>query len=446
MVGFEVVSIALGAAAVMKFRADDVGKENESRAGGATSLAKVDVSEHLKVMMELAECKEKYYRLGADMRLLKQRGVVAVDAVDELKQARGRLQSGVEREERLRHEFAQFRHAAAAHEAKQDARIDTLQASLAAARARVDELETSRGSWERQRERTSESQAALVDELHASVRDLKYAMGILTDENDDLHRQLQHARALRDDTSKHCEHLTDVVRELRQEIAAVTSDTSLSDAMAQMLLDNRRLIQLLGDTKEYTQFKMYTTLDHTSHCSPESFRRHAAAPPPPSSSRHLMAWGRLIDELRDAYPTPAPTGLLGDVINFAVEEKQWVPTKILHWVNAFRAEYCKACPPAVFCQLVHKMNGAWQQRCAAKVKAVHDSHRKLQGELRRQAQQAVPYDAIVHTREIARLRQEVAHLTRKKLQGKPKKVAARHDVDGMDDDDDDRGGGIDAVD
>jgi hypothetical protein len=86
---------------------------------------------YLKAMAELADYKEKYYRLGAEMSQIKKHDqTYRAKFCDENQHLRMLLQEANDREDRLRSEFAAFREDAQTNEVATENRIDGLQSAL----------------------------------------------------------------------------------------------------------------------------------------------------------------------------------------------------------------------------------------------------------------------------------------------------------------------------
>ncbi|CAK4144298.1 unnamed protein product [Aphanomyces euteiches] len=327
-----------------------------------------------KLRLESSTSNDEDWRFGGRKKFVKAK-TATLESPSELQKTRKILENAIERETRLRQELSQSRTDAAARESKLQARINLLEADLTVT---TDQVEATKAA-QRKLKLKYEMQRDVVIDLESQVQQLTRTIAALEVEKNGLQAQLAKETRLRHDTVIHCDQLNVIVKELRHDLAAIKSDTSLSDCMAQMQLDNDRLVRLLADTQEFSQFKMYTSLEQTSYCSPESIR----------AGKDLLAWGRLVASLKDAYPTHADDS--NATVNIATEEKNWVPTQVLKFANAFRTEHCPSCPPEVYSHFLQQINAQWQKRCVAKVKNVHERHRNLENELRRQVKQAKPY-------------------------------------------------------
>ncbi|OQR92968.1 hypothetical protein ACHHYP_03018 [Achlya hypogyna] len=343
--------------------------------------------EHLQTLSELAEVQEKYYRLGAEMRRLRQSQHLGLELREELDHVRALLLSSQGREEQLARDLKAARR------------------ELAAAQRQADDALEERQSpapdvWRAIESRREAELSALLDDQRRQLQALEAEAAAKAA---DAH----HYASLCSELQAHCDRLEDTVRTLRAEVP-----TPSAQAMGQLVRDNQRLVALLMDTQEFTQFKFYMTLDGVSYCAPESFGEAGPTPPEAAPAQdNLLAWGRLVRSLSDVYPPPAPTA----PTSFAAEEKQWVPTKVLGIVSAFRTEYAPAVPPPAFARMVKAVNRVWHKTCAAKLQQLRDATARETAELRRRAKQAVPYEAVVHAREIHRLKSEIVQLYHDKL-------------------------------
>ncbi|KAG9400142.1 hypothetical protein AC1031_011047 [Aphanomyces cochlioides] len=272
-----------------------------------------------KLRLESSTSNDEDWRFGGRKKLVKAK-TTSLESPTELQKTRKILENAIERETRLRQELSLSRTDAAARESKLQARINLLEADLTVTN---DQVEATKAA-QRKLKLKYEMQRDVVIDLESQVQQLTRTIAALEVEKNGLQAQLVKETRLRHDTVIHGDQLNVIVKELRHDLAAIKSDTSLSDSMAQMQLDNDRLVRLLADTQEFNQFKMYTSLEQTSYCSPESIR----------AGKDLLAWGRLVASLKDRYPTHADDS--NAIVNIATEEKNWVPTQVLMFANAFR--------------------------------------------------------------------------------------------------------------
>ncbi|EQC39560.1 hypothetical protein SDRG_02996 [Saprolegnia diclina VS20] len=343
-------------------------------------------SEHLQTLSELSDVQEKYYRLGAEMRLLKQTHFHTNSVRDELHRVRLLLQ------------------ASQASEAQLTERLDAAKQELASVHAKalktvVVQSPPPRDAWS---ERDMEM---LVLELKRELQ-ARDAELCAKDET------ARHYETLYMDLQAHCEHLDTNIATLRRQVREAEVQAPSTAAMGQLVRDNQRLVALLVDTKEFAHFKFYTSLENASFVAPDSFGPPGVAPSSGAPQKDdLLAWGRLVHELSEVYP-PSPES---PPIQVATEEKQWVPTKVLSILSTFRTEYAPSVPPHAFARMAKAMNGAWHKACAAKLGQLRDAWTLETSALRRRVKHAVPYEAVVHAREIHRLKAELAQLYHEKL-------------------------------
>ncbi|RHY91155.1 hypothetical protein DYB37_007011 [Aphanomyces astaci] len=210
----------------------------------------VDASEHLKVLVELTDCKEKYYRLGADLRQLKLRALETAAKTshkssmgeDNHQQQQQDLEDALGRHETLRHEFAQFRRDSERRERLAQARMDAL----------VQDLEVHK-----------------IEQAKISDDTVHNDMDVVVEENQVLREDLDRERARRKEIERDCDKCRTRVQELQIELAAhkhrhrrINDDGDDDDeetttgVLSQLIADNKRLSALLMDTAEFARFRV----------------------------------------------------------------------------------------------------------------------------------------------------------------------------------------------
>ncbi|KDO31972.1 hypothetical protein SPRG_03188 [Saprolegnia parasitica CBS 223.65] len=345
-------------------------------------------SEHLQTLSELSDVQEKYYRLGAEMRLLKQNHLHATALRDELHHVRLLLQASQAREAQLAE------------------RLDAANQELAGCHAKATALKTVVAEPPTRREAWSER------EMETFVLELKRELQVRDAELRAKDETALHYETLYMDLQAHCERLDTSVAALRLQVREAQVQAPSTAAMGQLVCDNQRLVALLIDTKEFGHFKFYTSLENASFVAPDSFGPPGVAPSSGAPQKDdILAWGRLVHELSEVYPRSPES----PPIHVATEEKQWVPTKVLSILSTFRAEYAPSVPPHAFARMAKAINAAWHKACAAKLAQLRDAMTQETSALRRRVKHAVPYEAVVHVREIHRLKTELAQLIHEKL-------------------------------
>ncbi|RHY11371.1 hypothetical protein DYB36_001630 [Aphanomyces astaci] len=211
----------------------------------------VDASEHLKVLVELTDCKEKYYRLGADLRQFKLRALETAAKTshknsmgedNQQQQQQQDLGDALGRHETLRHEFAQFRRDSERRERLAQARMDAL----------VEDLEVHK-----------------IEQAKISDDTVHNDMDVVVEENQVLREDLDRERARRKEIERDCDKCRTRVQELQIELAAhkhrhrrINDDGDDDDeetttgVLSQLIADNKRLSALLMDTAEFARFRV----------------------------------------------------------------------------------------------------------------------------------------------------------------------------------------------
>ncbi|ETV70056.1 hypothetical protein, variant 1, partial [Aphanomyces astaci] len=329
----------------------------------------VDASEHLKVLVELTDCKEKYYRLGADLRQLKLRALETAAKTshknsmgedNQQQQQQQDLGDALGRHETLRHEFAQFRRDSERRERLAQARMDALVQDLEMAKAYVDKIEQAKISDD------------TVQLLRRQLRDKSNDMDVVVEENQVLREDLDRERARRKEIERDCDKCRTRVQELQIELAAhkhrhrrINDDGDNDDeeattgVLSQLIADNKRLSALLMDTAEFARFRMHETLVGASYVER-----------PPQDN--LDAWGRLVSELLPRYLAPKnavthPTTLKSrsePTSSGMDEELRWVPSHVLHLVRSFQRRHCPTVSPHLFVSWGRYMGAPVAQRVA----------------------------------------------------------------------------------
>ncbi|OQR97211.1 DNA topoisomerase II [Thraustotheca clavata] len=355
-----------------------------------SSSSMVDSHDHLQVLTELADVREKYYRLGAEMRRLRQKEMhtsALQEEVDNLRHLLGRSQS---REEELTRQV-QILHTKVTESHKNE------EWAVKTKKTKTIEMKEE-NPWKMQ-------------ELEGTVLHQKLEIQELKEEQDVMNQELLKYKRLYEEMQVHCARLEDSVQMLEHENETLNDENVSTSSANQLEIDNRRLVLLLMNTTEFSHFKFYSTLDKVSYCSSDSFGSDDFSPQEPklkADKDDSLAWGRLVRDLAQVYPTHNESV---HYIHFQTEERQWVPSKILTLVSIHKIQLSVA-------TLLKKINGAWQKAYQSKLQEINEANKREAAESQRRSKQMMPYDAVVNKREIHRLKQEILQLYNEKLQGR----------------------------
>jgi hypothetical protein len=182
------------------------------------------------------------------------------------------------------------------------------------------------------------------------------------------------------------EQLVMMKEQLKTAHVARRADVHAMAALHQLQLDNQRLVRLLASTAEYRQFIALS--DESGGL--------AYMPPDPTTGE-------------DAAKTrlPKSSGRDRKVQVSTREAAFWVPADAYALVSDFRHRYVPAVPMSQFHGLLLKLSKVWKRRETARLDRIREAHASKVSELRRRLSQQVPYDEVVTSSEVERLRREL---------------------------------------
>ena len=168
------------------------------------------------------------------------------------------------------------------------------------------------------------------------------------------------------------------------------SEAQVQSLLQQLQLDNARLVKLLAATDEYRDFIAYA----------EDSGGLTYVPPQPGGGRsddmyaplsHVPSRDRAV---RGAQP----------------ESEYWVPSDTYALANDFRRAHMPSLPMETFAELLLRLNRVWRTREAKRLDRQRDRAQKKIGELRRRVAQQVPYEEVLQSSEMERLRRELKEM------------------------------------
>ena len=318
--------------------------------------------------------------------------------------------TGVIAELRDRLRFSELQLAASREEGETLARqIHELRSSLSDSQSRVAELSAARiqashsargeeAALEKLRQEMSRNM-----ELTRSLDHMKHEHErLLSRKSDELQRvseraqkaghDLADARARVDAQNKTNQDLTDQLVSLKEQLKSAhlarRSDVHAMAALHQLQLDNQRLVKLLASTAEYEQFVAYS--DESGGLS--------YLPPNPVTG---------VDGARVRLPKSACSGRDRKVYGPGREVEFWVPADAYALMSDFRHHHVPAVPMSHFHELLLKLNRIWKKRETRSIERMRAAHSHKVSELRRRLAQQTPYDEVVLSSELERLRRDL---------------------------------------
>ena len=118
-------------------------------------------------------------------------------------------------------------------------------------------------------------------------------------------------------------------------------------------------------------------------------------------------------------------GANGDPVVAHKEDANWVPRKAVLAAREFHQTHIPAVPFDVIREFLHKTNGVWLQREKSHCTRLHAAFQKRIDDMFRKTQHGMPYDKVLHEREVNKLKDELKKARAKHLKGRPKKPVSR---------------------
>ena len=220
--------------------------------------------------------------------------------------------------------------------------------------------------------------------------------------NEELRRALEAQRgaaAALDDANKRAVELERTNGELGRQLLsskeqlkylhlARRSEAQVQALLQQLQLDNARLVKLLAATDEYKEFVAYAE---------DSGGLTYVAPLPPSVEKSFLPEKGL---------TPRERAVRGA----QHESEYWVPSDTYALANDFRRTHMPSLPMELFAELLLRLNRVWRTRESHRLERQRTKAQKKIGELRRRVAQAVPYEEVLQSSEMERLRRELKEM------------------------------------
>ena len=162
------------------------------------------------------------------------------------------------------------------------------------------------------------------------------------------------------------------------------SEAQVQALLQQLQLDNARLVKLLASTEEYKEFVAYA----------EDSGGLTYVPP--------TVPGALPPKEPSEPPTRERT-----VRGATTESEYWVPSDTYALANDFRRTHMPALPMDLFAELLLRLNRVWRAREGKRLDRQRGRAQKKIGELRRRVANNVPYEEVLQSSEMERLRREL---------------------------------------
>ena len=168
------------------------------------------------------------------------------------------------------------------------------------------------------------------------------------------------------------------------------SEAQVQALLQQLQLDNARLVKLLASTDEYKEFVAYAEDSGGLTYVPPAVP--GALQPPKEANEGL-------------HPHKERT-----VRGAQTEAEYWVPSDTYALANDFRRTHMPHLPMDVFAELLLRLNRVWRARETKRLERQRGRAQKKIGELRRRVSMNVPYEEVLQSSEMERLRRELKEM------------------------------------
>ena len=171
------------------------------------------------------------------------------------------------------------------------------------------------------------------------------------------------------------------------------SEAQVQALLQQLQLDNTRLVKLLASTEEYKEFVAYAE---------DSGGLTYVPPTVPGASDTPKKGG---GDGSDLMPRRERA-----VRGSGTETEYWVPSDTYALANDFRRTHMPHLPMELFAELLLRLNRVWRARETKRLERQRGRAQKKIGELRRRISQTVPYEEVLQSSEMERLRRELKEM------------------------------------
>ena len=172
------------------------------------------------------------------------------------------------------------------------------------------------------------------------------------------------------------------------------SEAQVQSLLQQLQMDNARLVKLLAATDEYKEFVAYA----------EDSGGLTYVPPHPPGLAGTMG-GSGGDGAHGLVPHRERA-----VRGAQHESEYWVPSDTYALANDFRRTHMPSLPMEVFAELLLRLNRVWRTRESKRLDRQRNKSQRKIGELRRRVAQNVPYEEVLQSSEMERLRRELKEM------------------------------------
>ena len=180
------------------------------------------------------------------------------------------------------------------------------------------------------------------------------------------------------------------------------SEAQVQSLLQQLQMDNARLVKLLASTDEYREFVAYA----------EDAGGLTYVPPLAAGNASYGTSSRGAGGSRDgadALMRLMPARERG-VKGAGAETDYWVPSDTYALANDFRRTHVPTLPMELFAELLLRLNRVWRAREQKRLERQREKLQKRIGELRRRVAQSVPYEEVLQSSEMERLRRELKEM------------------------------------
>ena len=162
------------------------------------------------------------------------------------------------------------------------------------------------------------------------------------------------------------------------------SEAQVQSLLQQLQMDNARLVKLLASTDEYKEFVAYAEDSGGLTYVPPQQTGDVTPRLPPSRERTVRGPQH--------------------------ESEYWVPSDTYALANDFRRTHMPALSMETFAELLLRLNRVWRTRESKRLERQRGKAQKKIGELSRRVAQKVPYEEVLQSSEMERLRRELKEM------------------------------------
>lgn len=299
--------------------------------------------------------------------------------------------------------------------AEREAQLAELSSTHAQQSPMLQDLQGALQRLSQEKQRVEQQLAEERRQLEASVAGKEQALGLQEQKlhamSEELRRSLEAQRsaqsALEQSNARASElertngelgrQLLSTKEQLKYLHLARRSEAQVQALLQQLQLDNSRLVKLLASTEEYKEFVAYAEDSGGLTYVPPTV---PGAPPPPPSGRHGSN-----DDGSSLMPTRERA-----VRGSSSETEYWVPSDTYALANDFRRTHMPHLPMDLFAELLLRLNRVWRAREGKRLDRQRGKAQKKIGELRRRVAQNVPYEEVLQSSEMERLRRELKEM------------------------------------